>query len=81
MEENYEPPCRLLLREKAVCEACGKRVSLHCLRYRHLCWPAVERVEEYKKRGHAAVHGRAQEYAEEQQRDKYANLLPFVVRW
>ena len=44
-EDYYEPPCRQLLRERHLCEKCGKRLTLHTLLYRHICDPMAARRE------------------------------------
>ena len=43
--EFYEPPCRQLLRERHLCNKCGKRLTLHTLLYRHICDPMEARRE------------------------------------
>ena len=44
-DEFYEPPCRQLLRERHICENCGKKLTLHTLLYRHACDPMEARRE------------------------------------
>ena len=76
-EDSYEPPCCTLLRERVICEACGKRITLHCLnKYRHKCIPTEERMMGYRKAAHAQ-HEQQHPAIQPARGDKYADL----VRW
>ena len=75
MDAPYEPPCRRALREKVVCEACGKRITLHVAKYRHLCVPALERVRRATREATQAVRSRAEGAVEAEKMAKYARLL------
>ena len=72
--EEYSPPCRTALRARVTCEACRKTVTLHCLKYRHVCQPMVDRVRRGTEEAHAAVQQRAEAALEAQQADRYAHL-------
>ena len=71
----YEPPCRAALKARVDCEACGKRVSLFTLRYRHVCIPALERVRRGTVAANAAVGARAEDAVEAEKASKFARLL------
>jgi len=71
----YEPPCRAALKARVDCEACGKRVSLGTLRYRHTCIPALERVRRGTHEANAAVRARAEEVVDAEKAAKFARLL------
>ena len=70
---QYEPPCKTVLRSVVACEACGKRVTVHTLRYRHLCVPAVDRLQRATTEAQQAVQARAQANIEEKKANKYAH--------
>mgnify|MGYP007048368354 CR=1 FL=1 len=57
------------------CEACGKTVSLHTLRYRHVCYSMVERVRRGTEEARAAVRERAEASLEAERAAKYARML------
>ena len=71
----YVPPCRTALRARVMCEACGKRASLHTLRYRHVCVPAVDRVRRGADQANAAVRTRAEEAVDAEKAAQVARLL------
>ena len=73
--EDYIPPCRTALRAKVTCEACQKTVSLHTLRYRHVCQPLLERIQRGPEEAHAAVRQRAEAKLDTQRATKYAHLV------
>ena len=52
---QYEPPCKAVLRSIVTCEACGKRVTMHTLRYRHICIPTSVRVQRAAAEAQQAV--------------------------
>ena len=60
-QSYYEPPCRQLLREKYVCEDCGKQLTLHTLLYKHVCQPLEERREHMTQQAREAARRRALE--------------------
>eukprot|EP00969_Alexandrium_andersonii_P224524 9915687-Alexandrium_andersonii.AAC.1 len=72
---RYEPPCRAALSAKVACEACRKRVTLHTLKYRHVCEPMVERMRRATDEAHVAVRARAEAALETERAAKYAHLL------
>ena len=72
--EDYNPPCRTALRAKVTCEACQKTVSLHTLRYRHICQPMVERIRRGTEEAHCAVRSRAEALVQAESAGKYAHL-------
>ena len=71
----YEPPCRAALKARVDCEACGKRVSLFTLRYRHTCLSALERARRGTLEANASVRARAEEAADAEKAAKFARLL------
>ena len=71
----YEPPSKVVLRSRVACEACGKQVSLHTLKYRHLCVPMVDRLRRAAAEAHQAVQNRAQTVVEEERASRYAHLF------
>ena len=71
----YEPPCKLILRSRVVCEACSKEISLHTLKYRHRCFPMVDRLKRAKAEAQQAAKKRAQSTLEEEKANKYAHLF------
>ena len=73
--EDYEPPCKTVLRTVVACEACGKRLTVHSLRYRHLCIPAIERIRRATTEAQQAVQTRAETAVEEERANKYAHLF------
>ena len=72
--EDYNPPCRTALRARVACEACQKIVSLHTLKYRHVCQPMVDRVRRGTQEAHAAVRQRAEAALETERAAKYKHL-------
>ena len=46
---------KTLLRTLVACPLCGKKVSLHFLRYKHLCRQPVEITEEARERALASA--------------------------
>eukprot|EP00969_Alexandrium_andersonii_P246030 10872144-Alexandrium_andersonii.AAC.1 len=73
--EDYVPPCRAVLRARVTCEACQKNLSLHTLRYRHVCQPMVDRIRRGTEEAHAAVRQRAEAKLDTQRAAKYAHLV------
>ena len=71
----YEPPCRAALKARVDCEACGKRVSLFTLRYRHTCIPALERVRRGTDEANSAVRARAEAVVDAEKAARFARLL------
>ena len=71
----YEPPCKTVLRSIVACESCGKRVTVHTLRYRHLCVPAVTRLQRATAEAQQAVQDRAQASVEQEKANKYARFF------
>ena len=71
----YEPPCRRALREKVVCEACGKRITLHVAKYRHLCVPALDRVKRATQEATRAIQSRAEGAVEAEKKGKVRTAL------
>ena len=61
----YMAPCNATLRSPVICEACGKRVTMHTLRYRHVCFPSVQRIRQAKADAQLAVNKRAEAVIEE----------------
>ena len=74
-DAQYEPPCKAVLRSVVACEACGKRVTVHTLRYRHLCVPAVDRLQRATAEAQQAVQDRAQASVEQERANRYAHLF------
>ena len=74
-DAQYEPPCKAVLRSVVACTACGKRVTVHTLRYRHLCAPAVDRLQRATAEAQQAVQDRAQATLEEEKANKYARFF------
>jgi len=71
---HYVPPCRAALSAKVTCEACRKTVTLHTLRYRHVCEPMVDRLRRGTEEAHAAVQQRAEAALETERAAKYQHL-------
>ena len=63
-DQTYLPPCRVVDCARVSCEACGKEVSVHCLKYRHLCLPAVERARAAASIAQQGVQVRAKRFVE-----------------
>ena len=72
---QYEPPCKAVLRSIVTCEACGKHVTMHTLRYRHICVPAVDRVQRATVEAQQAVQDRAQASVEQEKANRYAQFF------
>ena len=72
--EDYIPPCRTALRARVTCEAWQKRLTLHTLKYRHVCQPMVDRVRRATDEAHAAVRQRAEAALETERATKYKHL-------
>ena len=75
--EAYVPPCRAALSAKVTCEACRKTVTLHTLRYRHVCQPMADRLRRATDEAHAAVRQRAEAKLDMERAAKYAHLVNF----
>ena len=73
--DAYRAPCNVTLRSLVICDACGKRVTLHTLRYRHVCFPSVQRVRQATVDAQLAVNKRAEAIAEEEKANKYARFF------
>ena len=71
----YDPPCKTVLRSIVACESCGKRVTLHTLRYRHLCVPTVTRLQRATAEAQQAVEARAEATIEEKKSNKYVQFF------
>ena len=71
----YEPPCKTVLRSIVACESCGKRVTVHTLRYRHLCVPTVTRLQRATAEAQQAVQDRAQATVQEENASRYAHFF------
>eukprot|EP00969_Alexandrium_andersonii_P278551 12312598-Alexandrium_andersonii.AAC.1 len=67
--EAYIPPCRAVLRARVTCKACQKTISLHCLKYRHVCQPMVDCIRRGTEDAHAAVQHRAEAALEAERAD------------
>ena len=72
---EYEPPCRAIMKRRVTCGYCGKRITLHTLRYRHLCVDAVERVRRAEDEARHAVGSRAESALQAEKRSKFARLF------
>ena len=72
---QYEPPCKAVLRSVVTCEACGKHVTMHTLRYRHICIPTSVRLQRATAEAQQAVQDRADATAEEENANKYAQFF------
>ena len=72
--EEYSPPCRTALRARVTCEACQKSLTLHTLKYRHVCEPMMDRVRRATDEAHAAVRQRAEAALETERAAKYKHL-------
>ena len=72
--EDYIPPCRTALRARVTCEACQKRLTLHTLKYRHVCQPMVDRVRRGTQEARAAAWQRAEAALETERAAKYKHL-------
>ena len=77
---TYEAPCHAVLRSVVACENCGKRVTVHTLRYRHLCVPAVQRIRQATAEAHEAVQRRAANAVEEERSGKYTHLFSAAIQ-
>ena len=73
--DAYRAPCNVALRSLVICDACGKRVTLHTLRYRHVCFPSVQRVRQATVDAQLAVNKRAEAIVEEEKANKYARFF------
>ena len=58
LSNNYEAPCKTVLRQRVLCKECGKRITLHTLLYRHICDPIADRVNRATAHGYEAVQHR-----------------------
>ena len=74
-DAQYEPPCKAVLRSIVACESCGKRVTMHTLRYRHLCVPTVTRLQRATAEAQQAVEARAEATIEEKKSNKYVQFF------
>ena len=74
-DDRYEPPCKAVLRSVVACNACGQRVTMHTLRYRHLCVPAVDRLQRATAEAQQAVQARAQASVQEEKANRYARFF------
>ena len=72
---HYEPPCKAVLRNIVTCDACGKRLTMHTLRYRHICIPTSVRLQRATAEAQQAVQDRADATAEEEKSNKYAQFF------
>ena len=72
---HYEPPCKAVLRSIVTCDACGKRLTMHTLRYRHICNPTSVRLQRATAEAQQAVQDRADAIAEEEKSNKYAQFF------
>ena len=71
----YRAPCDVALRSLVICDACGKRVTLQTLHYRHVCFPSVQRVRQATVDAQLAVNNRAEAIVEEEKANKYARFF------
>ena len=72
---HYEPPCKAVLRNIVTCDACGKRITMHTLRYRHICIPTSVRLQRATAEAQQAVQDRADATADEEKSNKYAQFF------
>ena len=71
----YRAPCNATLRSPVICEACGKRVTLHTLCYRHDCVPSVQRIRQATADAQLAVNKRAESVIEDEKSAKYKRFF------
>ena len=74
-DAHYEPPCKAVLRSIVTCDACGKRLTMHTLRYRHICIPTSVRLQRAAVEAQQAVQERSYATAEEEKANKYAQFF------
>ena len=74
-ETQYEPPCKAVLRSIVTCNTCGKRVTMHTLRYRHICIPTSVRLQRATAEAQQAVQARAHATNEENKSNTYAQFF------
>ena len=67
-------PCRAVLKSRVACGACGKVISVHTYKYRHVCESMVDRVRRATEEGHSAVRSRAEVLVQAESAGKYAKL-------
>eukprot|EP00969_Alexandrium_andersonii_P348083 15391377-Alexandrium_andersonii.AAC.1 len=53
-------PCRSVLKTRVACEACGKVISVHTYKYKHVCQPMVDRIQRATEEGRATTQARAE---------------------
>ena len=73
--DAYEAPSIVALRSPVICEACGKKVTLHTLRYRHICFPSVQRVRQAAADAQLAVNRRAEAVVEQEKSTRYERFF------
>ena len=71
----YRAPCNVTLRSPVICEACGKSVTLHTLRYRHVWFPSVQRIRQATADAQLAVNKRAEAVIEQEKSAKYEQFF------
>ena len=76
-EATYAPPCRVALSARVTCDACHKSVSLHTLKYRHVCRSMVDRIRRGMQEARTAVQSRAEAVLEAERASKYVHLVRF----
>ena len=74
-DAHYEPPCKAVLRSIVTCDACGKRLTMHTLRYRHICIPTSVRLQRATAEAQQAVQDRADATTDEEKSNKYAQFF------
>ena len=73
--DAYRPPCAITLRSPVICGACGKSVTVHTLRYRHVCFPSVQRLRQATADAQLAVNKRAEAVIEQEKSAKYEQFF------